>query len=480
MRPATFPVRPEPSRPPRRLIRCGWLITMDGAAGAVRDSEILVEGDRIAAVGHRLHATAEAVIDASRMIVMPGLVNMHLHTFQAGFRAVGSEWSAAGYFRHLYGNASTRFTPEDNFLGTYFGALNQLNQGVTTLFDYCHNIRSLEQAERSIDALEESGIRAVFALGRGIEAPERGGERPGARQLPRDWVSSLRRGRLGDDQARVTMALGIAGPHWSDWDTTLANFRLARDFGLISSSHVTRAHAEGQVPDGYDRLAALGLLGPSHNLVHCNRLSVIEIARLVETGASITTTNSNELHDYPGHPATWRVIQAGGLPSTGIDVEAMVSGDFWREMQTALLHARHEALVEARETPPSIPLRSRDALRWATEAGARALGMEGRIGKIAPGAKADIIMLRADDLNLLPVHDPILAVVEQAHSGNVDAVLVDGVLRKSGGALLDDQTLRTQRGRDLQASVARLVREAASTNQWRLQPDQPSSRTMHT
>uniref|UniRef100_UPI001954DF0C hypothetical protein n=1 Tax=Klebsiella aerogenes TaxID=548 RepID=UPI001954DF0C len=68
----------------------------------------------------------------------------------------------------------------------------------------------------------------------------------------------------------VTLALGIAGPHWADWEATLHNVRLARDLGLMASSHVTKAHRDATVPDGYDRLAAMGLLGPDHNLVHCN------------------------------------------------------------------------------------------------------------------------------------------------------------------------------------------------------------------
>ncbi|MGL4288749.1 MAG: amidohydrolase family protein [Phreatobacter sp.] len=444
----------------RTLIRCGWLVTMDDGLGDLSRTDMLLNGDRIEAIGHDLGATADATIDASDMIVLPGLINMHLHTFQAGLRAIGSEWLAPDYFRNFYGDIATRYGSEDNYLGTLFGALNQLDCGVTTLFDYCHNIRSLEQAERSVDGLTDAGIRAVFVHGDGLREPAAPGRLPQRRLHPRDRVLALRNSRFAHD-GLITLALGIAGPHWADWEATLHNVRLARDLGLMASSHVTKAHRDAAVPDGYDRLAAMGLLGPDHNLVHCNLLSRDEIGRLLDAGCSITSTNMNELHDYPHGSALAKVVEHGGLPSIGIDVEPMVSGDLWREMQMALLFARN-ALLRARAGTGQAPamIRSREALRWATVGGARALGMADRIGSLRPGHKADLIMLRAGDLNLFPVHDPVFSAVEQAHAGNVDTVIVDGIVRKQGGQLLFDRDRRRLLGERLAESAARLTAEA--------------------
>lgn len=437
----------------RTLIRCGWIVSMDEAIGDVRDGEILVEGDRILAVGRDLGADADRIVGGREMLAIPGLVNMHLHTFQAGFRGIGGEWTIGDYFSRFYAGLATRFEPEDNFLGTFLGALAQLDSGTTTLFDYAHNIRSLAQAEASVDALEESGIRAVFGHGDGILPPGTPGAPPSWRRPhPRDRVAALRRGRLASDDARVTMALGIAGPHWADWETSLHNVRLGRDFGLTVSSHVTKAHGEAVVPDGYDRLGALGLLGPDHNLVHCNFLSGPEVRRLVDLGCSITCTNIAELHAYGTGPATLKVVEAGGMPSLGGDVDPMTRSDMLREMQAALLFARSDALRRAAAggapLPAAVPIRSRDALRWATLGGARALRMEHRIGSLTPGKKADVVLLRGADLNLAPVHDPLLSVVEQAHPGNVDTVMVDGDLRKAGGRLVcEPGILRSRRAK---------------------------------
>src|SRR4029079_13499312 len=169
----------------RTLIRCGWLISMDKSIGDLKDVDLLIADDRIEAIGPRLSAPADETIDATGMIAMPRLINMHLHTFQAGFRGIGSEWLGHDYFRIFYGDIATRFQPEDNYLGTLFGALNQLHSGVTTLLDYSHNIRSLAQADQSGDALTEAGIRALYIHGDGLREPAKPGQFPASRPHPR-------------------------------------------------------------------------------------------------------------------------------------------------------------------------------------------------------------------------------------------------------------------------------------------------------
>ncbi len=135
--------------------------------------DVLIEDDRIAAVGPRLAAPAGTeVIDASGMIVMPGLVNAHRHTWQTGIRGIAGDWTLFDYGQHMHAGLATRFTPEDIYLANLVGALNQLNGGVTTLFDWCHNNPTPEHTDRAVDALSESGIRALF--GHGTPKPQLG------------------------------------------------------------------------------------------------------------------------------------------------------------------------------------------------------------------------------------------------------------------------------------------------------------------
>jgi cytosine/adenosine deaminase-related metal-dependent hydrolase len=206
----------------------------------------------------------------------------------------------------------------------------------------------------------------------------------------------------------------------------------------------------------------MGLLGPDHNIVHAQYMDDEELKACVDAGASFTATVLTEMHGHAADPVTLRVRNAGGLPSLGNDVETIVTGEFYREMQGALQHARFAALREnaaaCRPAPAAMPIASREALAWATTGGARALGLESKIGSITPGKKADIVLLRARDLNLFPVHDPLFCVVDLGHAGNVDTVIVDGVVRKRDGKLLFPADTLARRRAELVESAARIMR----------------------
>src|SRR5947208_17106660 len=126
----------------RVLIKCGWLVTLAPDIGDFRGGELLFAGNRIEAVGRKLDATADETIDASDKIVMPGLVNAHMHTWETALRGIGAEWMSADYIKHVHSNLATRYKPEDNYIANYMGALAQIDAGVTTLVDWCHNITS--------------------------------------------------------------------------------------------------------------------------------------------------------------------------------------------------------------------------------------------------------------------------------------------------------------------------------------------------
>ena len=104
-------------------------------------------------------------------------------------------------------------------------------------------------------------------------------------------------------------------------------------------------------------------------------------------------------------------------------------------------------------------MRSREALEWTTINGARAFRMDGKIGTLSPGKKADIVMLRADDVNMAPVHDPVYSIVEIAGAGNVDTVIIDGVVRKQNGKLTFPADVLRKRLGELAESGARIMRE---------------------
>jgi cytosine/adenosine deaminase-related metal-dependent hydrolase len=317
-------------------------------------------------------------------------------------------------------------------------------------------------AERAVDGLLDSGIRAVFAhgtakpLGRNDPVPFT------HIPHPRDRVEALRKGRLASDDGRVTLAMAILGPDWGAWEVVEHDIRMARELGLVSSSH-TRRREDCVVPDGYARMAKEGLLGPDHNLVHGTSYDHADLRVVVDSGASLTSTVLVELHHHIGDTMVAAYREAGGKPSLGIDVELYCTGHMFREMQAALLFARGKEIrnnvLRGNSHFKTIPVRSREALEWATVNGAKAFMLDGKIGTLTPGKKADVVMLRADDVNMAPVHDPIYSIVEIAGAGNVDTVIIDGEFRKKDGKLMVPADVLKKRLDELAASGERIMRE---------------------
>ncbi|WP_333826660.1 amidohydrolase family protein [Pararhodobacter sp.] len=446
----------------RTLVRCGWIITLDDALGDRVSEDILIEDGRIVAVGRDL-GPADTVIDGQDMIAIPGLVDAHLHSWETGLKAIGCDWRKGEYLRDVFAGLSTYFGPEDNYIATLAAGLSRIDSGVTTLLDYCHNIRSHEQAERSVDALVDSGVRAVFAMGTGVFRPDQNPPGPLAkRMLPREGVAALRE-RLSDDEALVTLCLAVPGPHWAEEETIRANLVLTRDFGLRSSSHATMRKSQELMPDGYRRLVAEGALGADHNIVHANYLPDDELKMLLDAGVTVTSSVQTEVRGYGLPPAVSRVWDFGFMPSLGVDVEPKVSGSMFAEMQLALAYVQNERVredISTRSAVPPRPVTARDALRWATIGGAEALGIGHRVGTLTPGKQADIVLLRATDLNLWPVHNPVFSAVEFAHPGNVDTVLVGGkVVKRKGQLSVGEGKLRKMRD-DLLASTERVLSAA--------------------
>src|SRR5262245_14298891 len=369
----------------RVLIKCGWLVTLDPAIGDFKGGELLYGDGEILAVGRSLAAAADETIDATDKIVMPGLINAHMHTWETALRGIGAEWMSADYFKHVHSNLATRYRPDDNYLANLMGALAQIDAGVTTLVDWCHNITTLEHAERAVDGLIDSGIRAVFAHGTakpiGLETGTPFTHVP----HPRERIEALRKGRLATNDGRVTLAMAILGPDWGAWDVVVHDIRMAREFDLVSSSH-TRRREDCVVPDGYARMAKEGLLGPDHNLVHGTSYDTADLRVVVDNGATLTSTVLVELHHHIGDTMVAAYREQGGLPSLGIDVELYTSGQMFREMQAGLLFARGKEVrnnaLRGNSPMKTIPVRSHEGLEWATINGAKAFRMEGQIGTL--------------------------------------------------------------------------------------------------
>jgi len=418
----------------RILIRGATILTQDKALGDIPQGDILVEGSRIASIAPSIRADGAEIIDAGGMIALPGFVDSHRHTWQSLLRATAVDWTLAQYFAGIRGVMGRLYTPDDMFVANHLGALEAIDAGITTLYDWSHNNNSPDHADEAIRGLRDAGIRGVFGYGNANDEwipPSR---------LPTNFadIARVRKTHFSSDDQLLTMAFAPRGPQFTTLDITEDEFKRARDLGLRITVHVgdgvwgtTRPVAQ---------LASRNLLGDDITYVHCNTLSDEDFALIGRSGATASISPEVELQMGHGFLATLKLLAVGVRPSISIDIVTSIAGDMFGAMRTLLAGTRAvvngKALEEKRIVDP-LPLTSREVLEFATIEGARAAGLADKTGSLSPGKEADIILVDTNSLNLIPMNSPVGAIVESAHAGNVDTVMVAGRVRKRRGRLLD-------------------------------------------
>jgi cytosine/adenosine deaminase-related metal-dependent hydrolase len=419
----------------RQLIQNATVVTMD-QQGVLPSADVLITDDRITGIAPRIAADDAETIDATGCIVIPGLVNAHMHTWQTALRGVAANWTLPEYFRKMHAGLATAFEPEDLHIATLVGALNQLNCGTTTLADWCHNNRTPAHNDAAVEGLLGSGIRAAFFHGTPKPDPKPGETPFWEVPHPRAEVERLLEAHQGSELLSIHAA--VLGPHYSTLDVALQDFRMARELGVIASLH--QGGGPARAPEGWQVLEREGLLGPHVNIVHGHALSDGQLQRFCELGMSFSAAAESEMSQGHGHPLTGRLRGFGRAPSLGVDLESVMSGDMLTQarialgIQRSLDNVAHRAAhggIPATTTIPAI-----EALSWVTVEGARMLGQLDRIGTLAAGKQADLVLIRADTLNMQPVHDAIAAVVFQASLANIDGVMVAGRWKKRDGRLV--------------------------------------------
>lgn len=419
----------------RTLLHNGCVITVDKQLGNFRRADVLIEGTKIAAVGPDLGVSDAEVIDASNMIVMPGLIDTHRHLWEGILRNISADGILANYFPDVLGVLAPAYRPEDAYAGNLIGALGAIDAGITTLLDWSHIQNTPEHSDACIRALQESGLRAVFAYGNPNTS------------LPEWWYNSslnhpedvrrLRTQYFSSEDQLVTLALAPRGPEFTTMEVVRHDWALARDVGARITVHVG-VSAYG-FSGGVKRMHDEWMLGPDTTYVHCCTLNDEELKAIVDTGGTFSVSSAVEMTMQHGTPPIDRILRLGTRPSLSVDVETNAPGDLFTQMRAAFQCQR--VLVNQRalyggsiegETLVTV----REVLEFATLEGARANGLDSKTGSLTPGKEADIILLRTDRLNVTPLNDPIGAVVVGADTSNVDSVFIAGRAMKRNGQLL--------------------------------------------
>ncbi|MEV7085546.1 amidohydrolase family protein [Streptomyces sp. NPDC093085] len=425
------------------IIKGGTVLTVDAEIGDLVQGDVLIEGDRIEAVAPGIDAVDAEVIDARGMIVMPGLVDTHRHLWQGSLRQIAADWTLGEYLGLMLGGFGPVFTPEDVRAGNYFGALEALEAGVTTVFDWSHIMNTPEHADAAVEALQSARLRAVF--GHGTPSDDLVAWYVGSDLRHPDDVRRIAASHFSSAEQLVTLALSVRGPELATIDATADDLALARELGVRASMHIgsgTLGKAQG-ITQMHER----GLLGDDLIFVHCNTCSDDELKLIASSGGHASVSARVEMAMGHGYPATGRLLEAGIRPSLSIDVVSGVGGSLFAEMR-GMLEAerarRNQPYLDRWEDVPPLTLTTRDAIEFATIEGARTLGLEDRIGSLTPGKQADIILLdtSAPALGML---NTLTAAVTVSDIVNVDTVIVAGEVRKRRGKLVDVDVSKARR-----------------------------------
>lgn len=416
----------------RTLIRNGTVLTMDAELGELATGDVLIDGARIAAVGASLDVGADEVVDATGMLVLPGLIDTHMHLWQTAVRGLAAGTWSREYFSTIH-PLSARMRPQDMYASTYGGAVELLAHGVTTVLDFCHSVNSPAHADAAVDALSDSGIRALYGVGL-RDRPEVTERAFGSLDDRIRDIGRLHDERQGAGDGRVTIAVALNNPDHVDIETHAREIACARDLGLRATLH---SDLGGQIAGA----AGHGLLGPDILWVHCVGISDQELALLARDGGTVVVTPEIEAGLMAATPVLGRALRHGADVTLGTDVVSAVGGGVIPQMRAAYsLDRMLDALADRREgresrrTAWSPTIDAAKLLRLGTVDAARAIGLDDEIGTLTPGKLADVLVLDTAPFGLA-AGDPASHVVFQAGRADVEAVFVGGEQRVRAGRL---------------------------------------------
>jgi 5-methylthioadenosine/S-adenosylhomocysteine deaminase len=431
------------------LIRHARVWPSAGAA-PIEDGSLLVRDGRIAAVGRRVHARPDVVLDAGGALLIPGFVQTHVHLCQALFRGAAEDCALLPWLRGFVWPLEAAHDPESLRVSALLACAELIRGGTTT-------ICSFETVRHTAAVFEAAASTGISGLISHCFMDETGGYEPLAVPVEEALAECevLRRRLEPADRLGLAVAPRFA------LSSSRANLRTvveyARDRRLPLHTHCAEQVQEVEWVrertglDNFDYLHRLGLSGPDVLLAHCVHLSPGEQRLLAETGTRVLHCPSTNLKLGSGIAPVPEYLERGVCVSLGADGAPCNNRlDMFTEMRTA-------GLVQKLRRGPEA-LAAREVFRMATEGGARALGLERELGTLEVGKRANLLLVGVDGFHVLPSEDPAATLVYACTGADVELVMADGRILFEDGRLaaIDEESLR----REARAQRRKLFRRA--------------------
>ncbi|MCG8401979.1 MAG: amidohydrolase [Firmicutes bacterium] len=392
------------------------VLTMDGAGDVLEKAEIAVKGNEIYHVGAAGATPPDfkpgRVLDCPGLVAMPGFVNCHTHAAMTLFRGYADDMPLMSWLKEKIWPLEKHLTPEHIYKGAQLCCAEMVRGGTTTFADMYFAM------DRVAQAVEESGLRAVLC--RGMI-----GLGPGAEQSMRESKEFIARWHGGAD-GRVTAMFGPHAPYTCPPEYLERVIEAAEEAGVGIHIHLAETRDEiNEIMEKYGRspvvlMEETGLFKLPVLAAHCVHLDDRDIEILAGRRVGIAHNPQSNMKLASGVAPVTKLLEAGALVGLGTDGAASNNNlDMMEEMRAA-------ALLQKVHTQNATALPAGEMLRMATAGGAEVLGLGDRVGRIAPGMLADIILIDMRKPHLYPLHDLYAHIAYAAVSSDVHTVIVDG------------------------------------------------------
>ena len=433
------------------LFRNAIILTMNDRMEVVSGA-VSVRDGRIDVVGPEPSNAHDVSIDASGHFLLPGFIQTHIHLCQTLFRGYADDLRLMEWLRTRIWPMEAAHTPASLRASARLACLQLLRSGTTSIL----TMETVHDTDAVVDATAATGIRA--AIGKCLmdhttpDAPDRLRE-PGAAGFSDSLALFHQYNGTSNGRIRIAFAPRFALSCASDLLEAIAE--ASEDLGALVHTHAAEQRDEIAMVraetgrSNIEYFDAVEMLSPRLNVAHCVWVDDSEQALLGQHNVKVTHCPGSNLKLGSG------IAPVSEMRSRGINVSLGADGaacnnhlDMFAEMRLAV------GLQSIRHAPGT--LSARDALWMATRAGAAALGVDGEIGSIEVGKKADLILVNGTSPEVAPSPDPYSAVVYAANASNVHLTMVDGeILVKNGSPLHLDAAEIAAEARSQAASLAR-------------------------
>ncbi len=434
---------------PGLLIENGVVLTVNSSDEVYPQGYLYIEDDSITTVAkgsapQEIRGQADEIIDAAGKIVMPGLVNAHVHLFQTLIRGLSDNRPLIPWLEEVAFPVYKKMQPKDIFLAVQMGIAENIRGGATAVIDDFTVRQSPEGFDAVFRAAAKIGIRYKMARGYSDTGyPEKlmesGDEIIASTQHLFDtWCK-------GNDTLSIDFSPNVV---WSTSSETLSQIaQLSQDWDIGIHIHTAEAQEENFMcveKNGVRQvswLLQLGALGPKTQLAHGIWINDDEIELIADSGASVVHNPVSNMFLASGICPVSKMLSAGVPVALGSDGQAVNCG---QEMLDVLKWAANLQKVDALDASIMTPEK---ILRMACRNGAYAFGQPDRIGSLEPGRKADLILVDMDASRLTtPSLSVPSLVVNFARCGDVDTTIVDGeiLMRDKEILVLDEEQLKQE------------------------------------